>query len=563
MGVDQVHALKKLKGVGITAIVAVVAAFLTFSVANRFVLPGSSPQLIAGTNFTISSAITESPACAGATQLLYPGVMRCLTYTVSNPSTVPITVSAISLSIDPGFPPPPGCPASNLDLSHTAFSGSLVVPASGTNTVNTSLSLVGGGAGGNQNGCKNVTFHFLYAGSATYTQLFATTTALASSSNPQSSGQSITFTATITTTGTPPSGPTGTVTFFDSASAISAATPVNASGQAQFSTTSLAVGTHPIKAVYSNSDGNFAGSTSSTVSQVVSPLTASTTSVLTSTANPSVFGQSVTLDDKVTSSSGTPTGSVTFFDGINSLGASNLNATGVATLSTTSLLPGTHSIKAIYSGNPPYVTSTANTVSQVVNYTSACVTGSVNGSLTVSSGQVICLAPSGRINGGVTVKSGGTLFDNGGTINGGATVQSGAGLFVSGGTINGNVSAAGANHYVLCGATINGGVSSSSATGFVQIGDDLATGCPGNTINGGVTLTGNLAGVEVALNTINGGITLTSNTGAGPAPTHANPAVDANKINGNLGCTANNPVPTNNSHKNTGNGTRTGQCAGF
>jgi len=93
-----------------------------------------------------------------------------------------------------------------------------------------------------------------------------TTTGLGSSLNPSQAGQSVTFTATLTATG---GGTiTGTVTFKDGATIIGTGT---LSGNvATFTTSSLSVTTHSITAVYGG-DGNYNGSTSSTVSQTVNP----------------------------------------------------------------------------------------------------------------------------------------------------------------------------------------------------------------------------------------------------------------------------------------------------
>ena len=87
-----------------------------------------------------------------------------------------------------------------------------------------------------------------------------------------------------------------------------------------------------------------------------------------SSANPSVFGQSVTFTATVTPNSGsaTPTGSVTFKDGSTTLATVPLNSSGVATFTTAALAMGTHPINAIYQANVPFVASFAN-VSQVVN----------------------------------------------------------------------------------------------------------------------------------------------------------------------------------------------------
>ena len=92
----------------------------------------------------------------------------------------------------------------------------------------------------------------------------STTLALTSSVNPSGLGQAVTFTATLT----PQYGgqASGTVTFKDGSKAFgSAAVSGNA---ASLTTSGLAIGTHPISAVYSG-DSNFTGSMSPVLSQVV------------------------------------------------------------------------------------------------------------------------------------------------------------------------------------------------------------------------------------------------------------------------------------------------------
>jgi hypothetical protein len=83
-----------------------------------------------------------------------------------------------------------------------------------------------------------------------------TTTALTSSVNPSDFGQSVTFTATVTSVS---STPTGTVQFKIDRSNSGAPVALNASGMAQFTTSSLAAGTHTVTADYSG-DSNVGGS---------------------------------------------------------------------------------------------------------------------------------------------------------------------------------------------------------------------------------------------------------------------------------------------------------------
>jgi len=92
-----------------------------------------------------------------------------------------------------------------------------------------------------------------------------TNTAVVSSLNPSTFGDSVTFTATVTGASGTVTG--GTVTFFDSGVQIGNAVTLS-NQQAAFTTTTLTVGTHAITATYSGASG-FAASTSNPVSQVV------------------------------------------------------------------------------------------------------------------------------------------------------------------------------------------------------------------------------------------------------------------------------------------------------
>ena len=97
-------------------------------------------------------------------------------------------------------------------------------------------------------------------------------------------------------------------------------------------------------------------------------LTASTTTALAASKSSIAAGASVTFTATVagaSGSTGTPTGTVTFFDGATSLGPGTL-ASGVATYSTSSLAVGSHSITAVYGGDTNFSGSTSSAVSVTV-----------------------------------------------------------------------------------------------------------------------------------------------------------------------------------------------------
>ena len=120
--------------------------------------------------------------------------------------------------------------------------------------------------------------------------------------------------------------------------------------------------------VVGNCNSNVCGNAPGAVTVLLNTSLAPTTTALTSSLNPSSFGQSVTFTATATSEGFkvTPTGAVTFFDGSTSLGTSNLNASAQATLSTSTLTVGTHNITATYNGDSNYASSTSSVVSQLV-----------------------------------------------------------------------------------------------------------------------------------------------------------------------------------------------------
>ena len=116
------------------------------------------------------------------------------------------------------------------------------------------------------------------------------------------------------------------------------------------------------------SDGNC--NSGGVVGVLINISTDATTTTLTSSQNPSNFGQPVTFTAQVTGQQGfykgTPTGTVSFYDGTMNIGNSNLKSSGVATLTTSRLSVGTHSITATYNGDANFASSTSPVLYQVV-----------------------------------------------------------------------------------------------------------------------------------------------------------------------------------------------------
>jgi hypothetical protein len=187
-----------------------------------------------------------------------------------------------------------------------------------------------------------------------------TTTTLAADATTVTFGQPVTLTATVTS---PAGTPAGTVTFFDGDTVLGTVT-LDAKGQASL-VVELGPGSHALTASFDGT-GDFAASKSADLDETVTK--ADTTAVLATDSNTIVNGQSVTLTVSITGApgAGTPTGTVTFFDGATVLGTAQLDANGQAVLIVNDLTPGEHSLTASYGGDDSYLASTSDSFTLTV-----------------------------------------------------------------------------------------------------------------------------------------------------------------------------------------------------
>jgi len=187
----------------------------------------------------------------------------------------------------------------------------------------------------------------------------------------------------------------------------------------------LIAGGHNITVVYSG-DGNFTGSTSPIVAQTVNK--ASTTVAVSSSANPSTFGVGVTLTGTISISApggGTPTGTITFKDGATTLGAGAVQPNKKATINTSALLPGAHSITAVYGGDSNFIASPTSPVfTQNVNQGSTVTTLSASRT-TVNFRQKLNVSANVVSSGGGPLTGTVTFTDNGKVV--GTIAPNGAG----------------------------------------------------------------------------------------------------------------------------------------
>jgi len=245
-----------------------------------------------------------------------------------------------------------------------------------------------------------------------------TTTVVTTSGSPTSFGQPVTFTATVT-----PHIPDGELmAFYDGITML--ASVKLASGMATYTTSSLSARTHTIKATYVGDTTFRLGS--GTVQQVV--LKDSTTTTISSSLNPSNYGQAVTLTAGVTSAGPTPTGTVTFKNGSASLGNGTLNTSGVATLTTAKLPVGANTLTAPYNGDAFNGKSVSAAITQTVNQ--ASVTMSLTSTPNPSTfGKSVKFTASLTSNGSLPTGQPVTFSYNGATLGTASTSSSGVATF--------------------------------------------------------------------------------------------------------------------------------------
>jgi len=253
--------------------------------------------------------------------------------------------------------------------------------------------------------------------------LAVTTIGLTSNINPSLVGQNVTFTVTSNATdGTHPSP----IVLADNGTTL--ATLTTTSGTATYSTATLAQGSHPMTATFAGDSAHTNGVASLT--QLVGVYTPTTTT-LSSSVNPSVFGQSVTITAHVASASGVPTGSVVFLDGATQLGAAVPVTAGIATYTTTAFTVGSHSLTANFTATGSYANS-SGTLTQVVNgdptqavLTVAPTTATYGTNVTLTATISVVAPYTGTPTGNVT-------FLDGATVIGTAPVTGGIATFTSG-----------------------------------------------------------------------------------------------------------------------------------
>lgn len=333
---------KALNGSGSAAFLITAPSATTHSLTASYAAQPSFLASTASGNLTVNQAPTTMLMTAPTVSFGSNGIVK-VTVTSSVPG-VPLPIGNVSLVVDGSATPMLGA----LIASVATFT--ITQPIAGTHTLAASYPYPAGGnfgpstASGTLNvgsGGTNITISSLPT--ITY-------------------GTNGVFTVTVSS----PSGiPIGDVSLSDTISgATTTQTQTLSNGSTVFTISIPIVGLHNLVATYA-AQGNFLGSTKSGTLTVNKA--AATTSIPTSSANPSLFNNSVTFTATVSGSGAVPTGTVTFKDGSATLGSGNLSGSGVATFSTSTLSVATHSITAVYGGDTTYNTSTSAALSQIVN----------------------------------------------------------------------------------------------------------------------------------------------------------------------------------------------------
>jgi hypothetical protein len=161
----------------------------------------------------------------------------------------------------------------------------------------------------------------------------------------------------------------------------------------------VASGVHNVIAVFTHTAGTDFTDSQGQVSQTVNAVT---TTVLTSSANPSLFGSAVTLTATTTNNSGAaaPTGKIEIFDGATDLGQAPFSGTsGNSTswkLTTSGLAVGVHNLKAVFTPTGAFVGS-QGTLTQTVAANVLPAILQTDGSLFLGTGPGTLISPAGTI----------------------------------------------------------------------------------------------------------------------------------------------------------------------
>jgi sugar lactone lactonase YvrE len=156
--------------------------------------------------------------------------------------------------------------------------------------------------------------------------------------------------------------------------------------------TVLNAGSYTLAAAFTPADTADFSTANATTTLIVSQ--AASAAQLASAMNPVLLSNPATLTATVSSSAGTPTGTVEFLDGAVPIGSASLSS-GLATLTISTLAVGSHAISAAYAGDTNFAASSSSALTQVVLDFTTTTGGGSSGSGGGSSGASQTAVPGG------------------------------------------------------------------------------------------------------------------------------------------------------------------------
>jgi uncharacterized protein (TIGR03437 family) len=368
------------------------------AVYNGFGIPGSlDANFATSTSPTSALAVGKTATTTAVVSSANPSVTgQVVTFTATITTTgfgaAPTGTVIFSLNGSP-------IGSSNVTVSGGISQATLVTPSTGVAALPDGTLIISAAYSGDNN--YNSSNSPLTAGAGALQQVVnkaPTTTVLSSNNNTSVVGQAVTLTATVTVNAPGGGVPTGTVTFYNTVNgvpvALGSAQLVPAGGQNSPNifiatltlTQPLAQGQVILTASYSGDNNYLASNSNATpITQVVGK-SAVTVSV-NENLNPSIYGQPVTFTVTVAPvppGTGTPTGTATFFDGVNQITQGMALVGGQVTFTTT-LAPGTHAIAVAYSGDANFSTYISGAISEIVNKIPSSISLTTNAVTAVAS----------------------------------------------------------------------------------------------------------------------------------------------------------------------------------
>jgi len=342
--------------VTVNVMVATSPAGLAFSVDGTNYSSAQSFTWTIGAQHTIATVSPQTPSSGVQTTFAGWSDGGALSHTVTATSGTTTYAASFNTSYLLTTAASPAVGGSVTPATGNYYAAGTVVNLTATPNAKYAFSSWSGSVANPSSASTTVTMSSPQAVTASFVStLLATTTSVMSSLNPSSYGQSVTFTATITSgTGTP----LGSVSFKNGKATLGTVKLVN--GSAALSTSVLNAGSLAITAQYGGSP-KYAASSSSLTQTVAKE---ATTTLVVSSGSPSTQGSPVTFTATVTASVGTPTGNVVFKDGTTLLATVALSG-GTAQLTTSALTAGTHTIHTNYLSKGNYAGSSGQ-VKQVV-----------------------------------------------------------------------------------------------------------------------------------------------------------------------------------------------------